>query len=205
MTCRKEAGGCGYEFCWLCRGDWKEHGSQTGGYYACNKYDASIAKNDDTKAAELKTELETYMFYYHRYEAHHNAFKIADQQRKNSEKKSLEMVEKLGVRAQDTVFLREATEQLIECRRVLKNSYIYGFYLDKSKKAEKSLYEYLQEDLEKHTNHLSELYENTTVTEYSQFVKWKEQVANYTRVTQGFLKKFVDGVLGGLTESDSLM
>jgi len=115
----------------------------------------------------------------------------------------MELVEKLGVRAQDTVFLKEATEQLIECRRVLKNSYIYGFYLDKSKKAEKSLYEYLQEDLEKHTNHLSELYETTTVNEYSQFTKWKEQVANYSRVTQGFLKKFVDGVLSGLTDSSA--
>lgn len=39
MTCRTQAG-CGYEFCWLCLGDWKEHGSATGGYYACNKYEA---------------------------------------------------------------------------------------------------------------------------------------------------------------------
>lgn len=39
MTCRTQAS-CGYEFCWLCLGDWKEHGSATGGYYACNKYEA---------------------------------------------------------------------------------------------------------------------------------------------------------------------
>lgn len=63
------------------------------------------------------------------------------------------------MRSQDTKFLSEATEQLIACRRVLQYSYVMGYYLDKSKGAEKNLFEYLQEDLEKHTNHLSELYE----------------------------------------------
>eukprot|EP01084_Bolivina_argentea_P025889 48144_1 len=35
MTCGKNAGGCGHEFCWLCKGDWKKHNSSTGGYYKC--------------------------------------------------------------------------------------------------------------------------------------------------------------------------
>lgn len=48
----------------------------------------------------------------------------------------------------------EATEQLIKNRRVLQYSYVMGFYLDKTKQTEKNLFEYLQEDLEKHTNHL---------------------------------------------------
>jgi len=30
-------------------------------------------------------------------------------------------------------------------------------------------------------------------------MKWKEQVTNYTRVTAGFLDRFVEGVMGGLT------
>lgn len=28
---------CKYEFCWLCQGDWKEHGERTGGFYNCNR------------------------------------------------------------------------------------------------------------------------------------------------------------------------
>lgn len=71
MTCRIAS--CAYEFCWLCRGPWTEHGSATGGYYQCNKYDASEAKKEDDKATDVKTELETYMFYFHRYESHKNA------------------------------------------------------------------------------------------------------------------------------------
>lgn len=81
-----------------------------------------------------------------------------------------------------------------------------GYYLDKTKTAEKNLFEYLQEDLEKHTNHLrfffslnnihllnssifekkSELYEQNieNIKDYHKFMEWKESVTNYTRVTK---------------------
>lgn len=197
MTCRISS--CGYEFCWLCRGPWSEHGSATGGYYQCNKYDASDAKKEDQKAQDIKTELETYMFYFHRYESHRNAGKIADEQRKNCQKKELQLLERFDVRSQDTKFLMEATEQLILNRRALQYSYVMGYYLDKTKSAEKNLFEYLQEDLEKHTNHLSEIYELETVNTYHDFIKWKEEVTNYTRVTKKFLENFLEGTSEGLT------
>lgn len=71
MTCNIPS--CRHEFCWLCRGPWSEHGSETGGYYQCNKYSESDAKKEDENAVDVKTELETYMFYFHRYESHKNA------------------------------------------------------------------------------------------------------------------------------------
>lgn len=198
MTCNIPS--CRHEFCWLCRGPWSEHGSATGGYYQCNKYDASEAKKEDQKAVDVKTELETYMFYFHRYESHKNAGKIADKQRKTTQKKEEQILAKFDVRSQDTKFLMEATEQLIVNRRVLEYSYVMGYYLDKSKTAEKNLFEYLQEDLEKHTNHLSTLYELNldTITDYHQFMKWKEEVTNYTRVTKKFLENFLEGTTEGL-------
>eukprot|EP00490_Sorites_sp_Unknown_P016546 CAMPEP_0114683904 /NCGR_PEP_ID=MMETSP0191-20121206/58424_1 /TAXON_ID=126664 /ORGANISM="Sorites sp." /LENGTH=57 /DNA_ID=CAMNT_0001965813 /DNA_START=1034 /DNA_END=1203 /DNA_ORIENTATION=- len=55
MTCRKEAGGCGHEFCWLCKGDWKDHNDDTGGFYQCNIYEDNKAKgvvSDEEKASE---------------------------------------------------------------------------------------------------------------------------------------------------------
>ena len=33
------------------------------------------------------------MFYYHRYESHHNAMKIADEQRRNAERKSSDILD----------------------------------------------------------------------------------------------------------------
>jgi len=207
MTCRKGQGGCGHEFCWLCRGPWSEHGSHTGGFYSCNKYDSSNAKQEDVQAQDVKTELEHYMFYFHRYDSHKNAMKIADEQRKNADKKSHVLMGRFDVRATDTKFLVEATEQLLKNRRVLQWSYVYGYYLsnDEPRKQEKNLYEYLQEDLEKHTNYLSELYERTMekIPDYQAFIKWKEEVTNYTRVCDKFLQNFTEGVVTGLTTQES--
>jgi len=143
------------------------------------------------------------MFYYHRYESHRNAMKIADKQRREADKKGIDLQQHFDVRSQDTKFLNEATEQLLNNRRVLEFSYVYGFYFDKKKQTEKNLFEYLQEDLEKHTNHLSELYEEPIekITDYQTFIQWKENVTNYSRVTKKFLDNFSKGVASGLTES----
>lgn len=35
---------CKFEFCWLCQGDWKEHGERTGGFYNCNKWVAATLR-----------------------------------------------------------------------------------------------------------------------------------------------------------------
>lgn len=201
MTCSKSLGGCGHEFCWLCRGPWKEHGSNTGGYYKCNRYDESTEKTEETKVSAVKTELERYMFHYHRYESHRNAHKIANKQLEQADEKGKQLQDKFSVRPIDTVFLVEATQQLLRNRRVLEFSYIYGYYLTEEG-PERNLFLYLQEDLEKHTNALSTLYERCDLRDYSAFYAWKEQVANYTNVTKKFLEKFVEGVSKGLTAAD---
>jgi len=120
---------------------------------------------------------------------------------KNCQKREDQLLDKFDVRSQDVKFLIEATEQLILNRRVLQYSYCMGYYLDKSRQAEKNLFEYLQEDLEKHTNHLSELYEKdlNSIEDYHAFMKWKEEVTNYTRVTKKFLDNFLEGTAEGLT------
>jgi len=54
MTCRKEAGGCGYEFCWICLGEWKPHGSS---YYQCTKFDKDkvVSKEEMVKKCKIRT------------------------------------------------------------------------------------------------------------------------------------------------------
>lgn len=73
MTCKM----CTHEFCWLCLGSWKEHGSTTGGYYQCNKYEEmkknNIISNDEKKRENAKNELSRYMFYFERYINHEKA------------------------------------------------------------------------------------------------------------------------------------
>lgn len=199
MTCRKESGGCGYEFCWLCRGDWKEHGTATGGYYSCNKYNASEAAAEDQKSESIKTELEYYKFYYHRYDSHKAASKVADEQRRKAEERGKYLVEVLRVRLTDVEFLITATEQLTRNRRVLRWSYVFAYFL-KTGTPEKNLLEFLQEDLEKYTDALSKQYERKIedIQDLAAFSEWKGNVVNLIRVTDSFFSKFVDGVQRGL-------
>lgn len=71
-------------------GPWTAHGSQTGGYYKCNKYNPKAAKKEaeegkvsaedgkDTSAA--KQELDRYLHYYQRYHNHDQAKQWASKQ-----------------------------------------------------------------------------------------------------------------------------
>lgn len=74
-------------------------------------------------------------------------------------------------------------EQLIECRRVLKYTYVFGYYLQEGT-SRKTLFEHHQENLEKFTEHLSELSE----LKIEDLKDKRSDVVNYTRVTERFLK-----------------
>lgn len=59
---------CNKEFCWICLGDWKDHNTNSGGYYKCNKFKDEDLKNKTQEDA--KYELQKYMFYFERYNNH---------------------------------------------------------------------------------------------------------------------------------------
>jgi ariadne-1 len=148
MTCNM----CKHEFCWMCMGDWKEHGSATGGYYKCNKYEElKKDKNALTKAEEKREQaqhdLKKYMFYYERYNNHANAGEHA----KEMQPKIKILIEKLNSEKcypiAELGFLEEALQEVVRCRKVLKWTYAYAFYLQDEK--EKALLETAQEMLEK--------------------------------------------------------
>lgn len=205
----KEASGCGHEFCWLCRGPWSEHGSATGGYYACNKYDASAAKKDDLSADQVKTELDEYMFYYHRFMAHRSAMGFAAKQAKECEDKCARLQRRFDIRAPDTKFVQDAVGDLSEQRRVLMWSYCYGYALKREgaqSVKEYQLYEDLQEQVEKHCDALSGLYERPEdhIKDYHQFIEWKADVINRHKVVQKFVERFVEDVGSGLSEDRGL-
>jgi len=192
MTCRKEAGGCGYEFCWLCRGPWSEHGQATGGYYSCNKYDKSAAKMLDQAAAEEKSELDRYMFYYHRYDAHKMSFNAVMKQKGKLESRRTTLAKVFKIPIEDTAFLVETVNSLLQFFRALQYSYAYGYYIPRSS-PRLALFEYSQENLEKYTNKLQELFEKN-VQRIGAFFEWKEEIVKYTRLTTNFFVNFSRGV-----------
>jgi ariadne-1 len=59
----------------------------------------------------------------------------------------------------DVEFLKTANEQLVECRRVLKYTYVFAYYMNSSALMRKERFEHHQEMLERFTENLSELSE----------------------------------------------
>lgn len=143
-------------------GDWNEHGTNTGGYYKCNKFDAANgnAPEDQSDAARAKRELDRYLHYYKRYHAHSEAQKFAAKQLKETEARMILLQESSDdARWSDVEFLKAANEQLVECRRVLKYTYAYAYYMNPSSFMQKERFEHHQEMLERFTENLSELSE----------------------------------------------
>ena len=87
----------------------------------------------------------------------------------------------------DVQFLKQAVEQVIECRRVLKYTYVLGYFLEDLTQ-EKRLFEYHQEMLEKHTETLHHY------TEMSLDNLDRTQVINLTRVAEKFMSSLLSSL-----------
>lgn len=190
MTCRS----CAHEFCWVCNGPWVDHGNHTGGFYKCNKYDPRSAAAGGDGRATAKEELDRYLFYYQRYHNHDQSRKFAEKLRLGTEKRMQEMRDQAGHAASwmDVQFLQAATEQVLKCRNVLKYTYVFAYFLESG--PEKTLFEYLQQELERTTEQLSELSEQP-LEKLS-----RPEVANCTRVTDQFLQNLLEGTADGLIQ-----
>eukprot|EP00743_Colponemidia_sp_Colp-15_P003738 GILK01004033.1.p1 GENE.GILK01004033.1~~GILK01004033.1.p1 ORF type:complete len:689 (+),score=140.78 GILK01004033.1:43-2067(+) len=153
MTCIK----CRHEFCWICNGDWNGHSS-------CNRFvDTSTPIGQrSSKDNQDRESLNRYLHYFHRYMVHEKSGKMETALREvavaNMEKlHNVQTFQRSGTPADAILVLTDATENLIECRRVLKHTYVFGFYLTEG--AEKNLFEFLQEQLEETTDRLAGLLE----------------------------------------------
>ncbi len=194
MTCQR----CRFEFCWICMGDWNDHGANTGGYYKCNKYGDSNGTNpnDMSDAAKAKRDLDRYLHYYKRYHAHQEAQSFAKKQLKETEHRMIMLQESSDdTKWSDVEFLKAATEQLVDCRRVLKYTYVFAYYLDAdSHSMHRERFEHHQEMLEKFTENLSELSEKP-LPEMD-----RTDVVNQTRVVDKFMKNILKYVEDGMEE-----
>mmetsp|Transcript_22414 Transcript_22414/g.66451 ORF Transcript_22414/g.66451 Transcript_22414/m.66451 type:complete len:497 (-) Transcript_22414:348-1838(-) len=211
MNCQQ----CKYEFCWICMGNWADHGANTGGYYRCNKFDPVDGdKGDQSEAAKAKRELDRYLHYYKRFHAHAEAQKFARRQLRETEQRMVLLQEQSSDSTwTDVEFLKTANEQLVECRRVLKYTYSFAFYLTEpagvskymsdasasagtgSQKAmRRERFEHHQEMLERFTESLSELSEKP-LSEMD-----RTEVVNVTRVVDRFMKNILKYVEDGMEE-----
>ncbi|KAM9945453.1 hypothetical protein ACTFIT_003709 [Dictyostelium discoideum] len=195
IICRKEQGGCGGEWCWMCRGDWKTHGQHTGGFYSCNKYEVSEGKKADESAAIVKQESDRFLHYFTRYFNHDMLMKHAIKMRDEEMEDKMNQYRELANLNPD--FLQEAIELLIECRRILKYTYVFGFYLSDNV-AGKTFFEYQQANAEGITEELSEsVYINVALIN-------AEDMKNRVRVTKKYINNLVKSIEEGLGLDESL-
>jgi len=179
-------------------GDWQQHGANTGGYYKCNKFDSSKpgdGPEDMSDAAKAKRELDRYLHYYQRFHAHSEAENFAKKQLKETEQRMVLLQESSNdKRWSDVEFLKTANEQLVECRRVLKYTYVFAYYFD-GQGMQRERFEHHQEMLERFTENLSELSEKPLAQ------MDRTDVVNQTRVVANFMKNILKYVEEGMDEN----
>ncbi|PRP85297.1 hypothetical protein PROFUN_06899 [Planoprotostelium fungivorum] len=167
MTCRQ----CKHEWCWVCVRPWKGHND----YYNCNKslktekrkttwffFGGHSSRRERIKEREESREkeraaLESYLYYYGRFNSHSHSFELEKQIRNRAVTKTLEM-RRDALTTNELNYILQGTEVLLECRNVLKYAYVFAYY-QAERGEEKALFEYTQEDLEKTTEQLSEALE----------------------------------------------
>ena len=54
---------CKHDFCWMCLGDWKTHGSE---YYECSRYKENPNIAHESVHAQAREALKKYLHYYER-------------------------------------------------------------------------------------------------------------------------------------------
>lgn len=137
---------CKHDFCWICLGDWKAHGSE---YYECSRYKDNPNVAHESVHAQAREALKKYLHYYERVSVlfttqAHVAFNISIFQWENHSK-SLKLEEQTleGIKMRinkkvmnasgtwiDWQHLFEAASLLARCRYTLQYTYPYAYYME---------------------------------------------------------------------------
>ncbi|KAJ6289407.1 hypothetical protein OIU76_025263 [Salix suchowensis] len=211
MTCTPP---CKFEFCWLCLGAWSDHGERTGGFYACNRYEAAKqegAYDESERRREMaKNSLERYTHYYERWASNQSSRQKALADLHQMQTVHLEKLSDIHCTPESQLkFITEAWLQIVECRRVLKWTYAYGFYLHEHEQAKRQFFEYLQGEAESGLERLHQCAEK----ELQQFIaadgpskefdEFRTKLAGLTSVTKNYFENLVRALENGLADVDS--
>ncbi|XP_054811956.1 probable E3 ubiquitin-protein ligase ARI7 isoform X4 [Prosopis cineraria] len=211
MTCTPP---CKFEFCWLCLGAWSEHGERTGGFYACNRYEAAKQEGvyDEAERGRqmAKNLLERYTHYYERWASNQSSRQKALADLHQMQTVHLEKLRDTQCQPESQLkFITEAWLQIVECRRVLKWTYAYGYYLPEHEHAKKQLFEYLQGEAESGLERLHQCAEKE-LQQYlnadgpsKEFNDFRTKLAGLTRLQVVFCFRFDIGVGEGKGKGSS--
>ncbi|KAL6194207.1 hypothetical protein ACLB2K_035291 [Fragaria x ananassa] len=152
---------------WLCLGAWSNHGERTGGFYACNRYEAAKQEGVMEKLSEIQGQPESQL-----------------------------------------KFLSDAWQQIVKCRRVLKWTYAYGYYLTEHESAKKQFFEYLQGEAESGLERLHQCAEKELLPFLNadgpsqEFIEFHTKLAGLTAVTKSYFENLVRALENHLSDVD---
>ncbi|KAG6406073.1 hypothetical protein SASPL_133670 [Salvia splendens] len=106
-------------------------------------------------------------------------------------------------------FVIEAWQQIVECRRVLKWTYAYGYYLPEVEHTKKQFFEYLQGEAEAGLERLHQCAEKELMNYLNSegpskdFNDFRTKLAGLTSVTRNYFENLVRALENGLSDVDS--
>ncbi|PHT59423.1 putative E3 ubiquitin-protein ligase ARI7 [Capsicum baccatum] len=201
MTCRDP---CKYQFCWLCLNSWETHG-----YNPCNKY--TPGNEDELKKEMAKQSIEKYTHYYERWAANEKSRKKAVEDLRRMGEVNVKVLIKLQSLPETQLkFILDAWKQIVECRRVLKWTYAYGFYLPDEEHTKRQFFEYLQGQAEAGLERLHlcaekelEIFLNVEEGNSKTFDDFRIKLTGLTSVTKNYFENLVRALENGLEDVDS--
>ncbi|KAK8960770.1 putative E3 ubiquitin-protein ligase ARI8 [Platanthera guangdongensis] len=202
---------CKFEFCWLCLDPWLEHGERTGGFYACNRYETAkqegVYDESERRREMAKNSLERYTHYYERWATNQQSRQKALVDLHNMQTKKLEKLSKTHCQPESQLkFIIDAMLQVVECRRVLKWTYAYGYYLPDHEHAKKQFFEYLQGEAEAGLERLHQCAEKElqvyldAEVPMKEFTDFRRKLAGLTSVTRNYFENLVRVLETGLED-----
>ncbi|KAJ8642620.1 hypothetical protein MRB53_004368 [Persea americana] len=205
---------CKFEFCWLCLGAWSDHGEKTGGFYACNRYETAKQEGvyDETERRRemAKNSLERYTHYYERWATNQSSRQKALADLHQMQNEQLEKLSDMQCQPESQLkFITDAWLQIVECRRVLKWTYAYGYYLPEHEHAKRQFFEYLQGEAESGLERLHQCAEKELQVYLDvdgrsrgskDFNEFRTKLAGLTSVTRNYFENLVRALENGLSD-----
>lgn len=198
---------CNYEFCWLCLGPWSDHDTTADGNYTCRFY-GDVKKSDELDETEKERErarisLEKYRYCHERWSTHDEWRQIALLDMQELKAVHLKNLSQVQNRSEDNLeFIIDAWDQIVECRRILKWAYVYGYYIPDDDQWKMNFFEYVLDQAEATLKKLHQcaqtelqIYLKVPLEDFDGF---RVKLSKLTSVTRKYFDKLVGAIENGL-------
>ena len=199
MLCDKNAGGCGHAFCYVCETDWKLHSKD---HFNCNKYTEAV-KNKEKDANKIKMKIKRYEFYFSRYLDNKKAVEIVNKVVRNELKKKIENFKVLyNLPDLESQFIFDAIETIISGKNLLKNTYIFGYFMKDNEKKnffehEQGILQYWTEELHRLLidDHIRQIISQENFSNFSKNLNnYKSSINNIIQSIQKYSKGLLEDI-----------